>query len=268
MGNPLPRMIRRTGSFLVFLFFARAALPLRSHWPDREWKSARRGEGTVDKVMQEMGKTVFMTERVRVGRLILGPFETNAYVLVCLKTRCSLLVDAPGEPERILSALSGTFPQGILMTHSHSDHVGALARLRLERRLPVAAHPEDASALPVPADSLLHDGDRIPCGALEIGVLHTPGHTPGSLCFHMEGLLFSGDTLFPGGPGRTGSPEDFRRILESLRTRIFPLPDDVRVFPGHGEGTVLSRERVLFQAFCARGYSPALCGDVVWEETP
>ena len=97
--------------------------------------------------------------------------------------------------------------------------------------------------------------------------MHTPGHTPGSLCFYTKGYLISGDTLFPDGPGKTGSPADFRQIVESLRHKIFTLPEDTQVFPGHGNHTVLGKEKQAFETFSARPHDPNLCGDVLWSES-
>jgi glyoxylase-like metal-dependent hydrolase (beta-lactamase superfamily II) len=94
--------------------------------------------------------------------------------------------------------------------------------------------------------------------------LHTPGHTPGSVCFLIANYLIAGDTIFPGGPGRTGSPADFKRILDSLTGKIFVLPDDTRVFPGHGNSTILGKERQSFAAFSEQGLDANLCGDVLW----
>lgn len=210
-------------------------------------------------------ETLIQDESLRMVRLDLGPYGTNCYVVSCLRTGLSLVIDAPGEPAEILKALVGTDPHLILITHAHPDHYGALAELRARLAIPVAAHPLDADHLPVTVDRFLKDGDRIEIGALRFSVLHTPGHTPGSLCLLIGDILIAGDTLFPGGPGRTVSPGDFRQILQSLQTKIFPLPDSVRIYSGHGEPTLLSRERPLFEAFAARHHDPNLCGDVVWE---
>ena len=118
--------------------------------------------------------------------------------------------------------------------------------------------------MPIPPDTLLADGEGIAFGNIHLTVMHTPGHTPGSLCFYTEGYLISGDTLFPDGPGKTGSPADFRQIVESLQRKIFVLPDDTQVFAGHGQHTVLKKERLAFEAFAARSHDPNLCGDVLW----
>ena len=206
-----------------------------------------------------------MTERpALIRRIETAPYGTNAYVVSDPQTRQSLLVDAPAEPGRILQALEDTEPQAVLLTHGHFDHTGALKELASRLKVPVAAHAEDAGRLPLKPDVLLEDRETVPLGDNELTVLHTPGHTPGSLCFLLDDILLSGDTLFPGGPGRTATPSDFRRIVDSLTRRIFVLPDDTRVFPGHGEGTALKQEKDEFARFSARPIRPGLCGDVLW----
>jgi hydroxyacylglutathione hydrolase len=150
------------------------------------------------------------------------------------------------------------------MTHSHMDHTGALAQLKSALNVPIAAHTADAGKMPIAPDTLLADGQAITLGNIQLTAMHTPGHTPGSLCFYTKGYLISGDTLFPDGPGKTGSPADFRKIVESLKHKIFTLPENTQVFPGHGNHTVLGKEKQAFEAFFARPHDPNLCGDVLW----
>jgi glyoxylase-like metal-dependent hydrolase (beta-lactamase superfamily II) len=203
-------------------------------------------------------------ETIQIECYPLGPFGTNSYILRCLKTCDSVVVDAPGDAPTVLERLQSTNPKYILMTHNHMDHTGALAELKSILKVPIAAHAADAASLPVPADMLLADGEALKVGNIGLSILHTPGHTPGSLCFYTEGYLISGDTLFPDGPGKTGSPSAFRQIVESLQQKIFVLPDDTRVFPGHGDLTTLGKEKQAFEAFAARPHDPNLCGDVLW----
>jgi hydroxyacylglutathione hydrolase len=203
-------------------------------------------------------------ENVLIEKLQLGPFGTNTYIVVCQKTRDSLVVDAPAEADRIMDRLQGTNPRYILLTHDHMDHVGALAELRSRLKVPLAAHALDAGNLPSPPEILLNDGDTLALGDLKLKVLHTPGHTPGSLCFLTGKHLISGDTLFPGGPGKTWSPDAFRQVVESIRGKLFVLPDDTIVYPGHGETTMLKKEKEEFAVFSSRTHSPELCGDVLW----
>lgn len=210
-------------------------------------------------------ETVFSNPVVRIARCELGPYGANAYVVTCVQTRASVLIDAPAEAEKLLQALEGTTPGRILITHGHPDHLGALSALRASLHAPVLVHRRDAHDLPVAADGFVEDGDRVECGEVRLQVIHTPGHTEGSICLYSKGVLISGDTLFPGGPGRTRSPRDLSRILESIRLRILPLPADTKVLPGHGESTVLGKEKPSIEAFLARPHDPGLCGDVMWE---
>lgn len=203
-------------------------------------------------------------ELLRIERIETAPYDTNAYIIVCQATGESVLVDAPGDADRLLERMDGTKPVCILMTHSHMDHTGASNRIKEELGIPIAAHPADAGHLPVTAEMLLRDGNIIAFGKVTLEVLHTPGHTPGSLCFLTGKYLISGDTLFPGGPGKTHSPEDFRKIVESLERKIFVLPDDVKIYPGHGDSTILSKEKEEFAIFSGKSQEPGLCGDVLW----
>ncbi len=203
-------------------------------------------------------------DSIQIEKLELGPFGTNAYILICRQTGASVLVDAPGEASKILAQLKGSDPKYILMTHNHMDHTGALAEVKSALNVPIAAHRDDAGNLPLKPDMLLSDGDVIVCGDIHLTVLHTPGHTPGSLCFLTGNYLIAGDTIFPGGPGKTGSATDFKRIVESLSSKIFVLPEDTRIYPGHGNFAILKKEKQAFEAFSAGAHDPNLCGDVLW----
>ena len=203
-------------------------------------------------------------EDLQIDRLKLGPFETNCYILSCRQTGDSVLVDAPADAAEILKGLKGTNPRYILITHNHMDHLGALSELGTKLGIPVAAHPLDAKKLPSQPETDLHDGDTLSFGNIELRVLHTPGHTPGSLSFLTSRYLISGDTIFPGGPGKTWSPTDFRQIIESLTGKIFVLPDDTQIFPGHGDSTILKKEKTEFADFSSRPHDPDLYGDVLW----
>lgn len=203
-------------------------------------------------------------EKVKLERLVLGPYDTNCYVVSCKKTGQSVVVDTPAEGRRILAALEGTKPSYILITHNHMDHLGAFEEVRSALSVPVAAHPLDGERLPSKPEILLRDGDNIAFGELSLEVLHTPGHTPGSVCFYRAPILLSGDTIFPGGPGKTGSPGKLRQIIASIRDKILPLPEGTRIYPGHGESTNLAKERAEFEVFSSRPHDPDLCGDVLW----
>ena len=204
-------------------------------------------------------------DQIQIQRLSLGPFGTNSYILRCMKTGEGAIIDAPGDSDKVLEALKGINPKIILMTHDHMDHVGALTELKSSLNIPVAAHPSDTRGLPLSPDKMLEDGEIINIGEIALKVIHTPGHTPGSVGFLTGRYFLAGDTLFPGGPGKTRSPEALGQILETLTNKVFILPDETEVHPGHGDSTTLGKERPAFEAFKAKGYAPNLCGDVLWE---
>ena len=207
---------------------------------------------------------VIKNEYVQIDRLKLGPFDTNSYILTCPLTGESVLVDAPAEASEILKALKETNPKYILITHNHMDHIGALSELKSKLRIPIGAHPLDVRGLPLQPEILLEDGEKVSYGKISLTVLHTPGHTPGSLCFLVGKHLISGDTIFPGGPGKTKSPADLKRIIESITSKIFVLPDDTAIYPGHGNSTILRKEKKEFATFSSRPRDPNLFGDVLW----
>jgi hydroxyacylglutathione hydrolase len=207
---------------------------------------------------------IFNDENLHIEKLQLGPYGTNAYILVCKNTLDSLVVDAPAEADTIMSSLEGTNPRYILLTHDHVDHIGALTELREALEVPLVAHHADSVRLSPAPEMPVSDGYKFKLGNLEFRVLHTPGHTPGSICFHTGKHLFSGDTLFPGGPGKTWSPGDFGQIMESIKTKLMVLPDDTNIYPGHGETTVLKKEREEIVIFDSHPHKPELCGDVLW----
>jgi len=207
---------------------------------------------------------VAKNDYIQIDKLTLGPFGTNSYIMTCRLTGDSVLVDAPAEAGEILKRLKATNPVYILITHNHMDHLGALSELKSRLGIPVAAHPLDAKNLPSPVKILLRDGDTVSFGNVELGVLHTPGHTPGGLCFLAGEYLISGDTIFPGGPGKTWSPDDFRQIIECIASKIFVLPEDTQIYPGHGDSTILKKEKAEFAIFSSQHHDPNLCGDVLW----
>ncbi len=207
-------------------------------------------------------------DKLQIDNLQLDPFGTNTYILTCRQTGDSILIDAPAEANVIMEQLKGTKPRYILMTHNHMDHIGALSELKAKLKITLAAHAADAKSLPVPPDRLLNDGDTVAFGNIVLEVRHTPGHTTSSLCFRVGNYLLSGDTLFPGGPGKTRSPADLRQIIESITGKLFTMDDNTQVYPGHGNPTSLKKEKDEFAVFSSRPHDPDLCGDILWLSAP
>jgi hydroxyacylglutathione hydrolase len=203
-------------------------------------------------------------ENIQIHQLSLGPYETNTYIVTYLKTKASVIIDAPGDAEKVIEAVKGTEVKYILMTHNHMDHTGAMAELRSELGVPIAGHKADAGRMPVKPDMLLDGGETLSVGNLEIRVIHTPGHTPGGLCFYTGNYLLAGDTIFKDGPGRTNSPAALKQVIESITEKIFTLPDDTQIFSGHGDSTVLKEEKDKYAVFASKSHDPKLCGDIVW----
>jgi len=201
---------------------------------------------------------------IRANKLVIPPFDNNCYIIICKQTREAVVIDAPGKVARILAATKEVNVRYIIITHTHSDHISALVRLKENLKVPVAVHPAEANNLPSPPDLMLEDGDAVDFGKVSLRVLHTPGHSPGSICLFVNGYLFSGDTLFPGGPGHTHDPSSFNQIVNSIKQKLFILPDSTRVYPGHGADTVLGKEKQEFVTFTSHPYPLTLCGDVLW----
>lgn len=192
-----------------------------------------------------------------VRRRRVGPLDNAAYLVACPETGEAVLIDAANEAERLIEAAAGLNLVAVLETHGHWDHWQALAQVATH--FPgawVAAHPEDLDMFPPPPPAHhLHDGEVVEFGRRRLTVMHTPGHTWGSVCFLGDGMVFTGDTLFPGGPGATRPPEgDFTTIMASIESRLLPLASETVVFPGHGEATTIGRERPSMATWARRGW--------------
>jgi glyoxylase-like metal-dependent hydrolase (beta-lactamase superfamily II) len=190
---------------------------------------------------------------IAIRKIEVGSMENNVYILECPETHDAFLIDGCFEADRVVSGAEGVTVTAILQTHGHPDHVQALAELKTRLDVPVYAHPGDH--YPVAIDRDLADGDVLPLGNREVTVLHTPGHTPGGVCFLTGRHLISGDTLFPGGPGGThGDGRDFEEIIAAIEAKLFTLPDDTAVYPGHGADTTIGAEKPHLQEWKERGW--------------
>lgn len=182
------------------------------------------------------------------------PFENNVYVLVDPTSSECLVIDA-SEAQPIVDATRGLSVTAILITHGHRDHHAELPQLRELVPARVGINPADTKMLPVPPDFPITDGQEFAFGRHRLRAIATPGHTPGGTCFLIGKYLFSGDTLFPGGPGNTSNPYgDFPTIIESIRSCLFSLPDETVVLPGHGRATTIGAERPHLDEWTARGW--------------
>jgi glyoxylase-like metal-dependent hydrolase (beta-lactamase superfamily II) len=198
--------------------------------------------------------------RLLVRKLSVGPMDNNVYVIADGETRDALIVDAANEDDRIRAVVSDLSPIAVVQTHGHFDHVGAWDDLAADPGLPIWGHPGDVDLFPHEPDRDLGDGEVIDVGGVEVRVIHTPGHTPGSIHFLVQGderpHLFTGDSLFPGGPGNTWNDERrFTQLMDGLEEKIFgPLPDGTWIYPGHGDDTTLGEERPKIPEWRERGW--------------
>ena len=191
---------------------------------------------------------------VRVDKLIVGPFENNVFVVRCKRTGDAVLIDAANEHELLVEVCRRSGVRRVLTTHGHWDHIQAVTAVR-DAGIDVGIAARDAEMLPS-YDFVIPDDEVYPVGDLRLRSVHTPGHTLGSTSFRLEDspLLFTGDTLFPGGPGNTNrNPEAFARVMRSVDD-LFAFGDDVAVSPGHGLDTTLGRERPYVEVWRRRGW--------------
>ncbi len=180
-------------------------------------------------------------------KIVVGPFQANCYIVGHPETREGLVIDPGGDVHRIVTELGRAQVRllYILITHGHVDHTAGAPDLARITGAPVLIHPLDAQGLDFRPHGSLTEGQEIRLGSYTISVIHTPGHSPGGVCFHAPGAVFTGDTLFAGSIGRTDFPGGNHDLLvEGVSTKIFTLGDDLRVYPGHGPASTIGRERL------------------------
>jgi glyoxylase-like metal-dependent hydrolase (beta-lactamase superfamily II) len=199
----------------------------------------------------------FEDDQLEIHKLVVGPYDNNVFVLRCRATGDAVLLDAANEHEKLLELAQSLNVRRVLETHGHWDHIQAVPAMR-EAGYEVAVTALDAPRLKdVGYDVFLDDKEVVEVGRVRLDAIHTPGHTEGSICFKVAGspILFSGDTLFPGGPGNaTFEGGDFATIVQSIDSKLFTLPPDTIVLPGHGDDTTVGTERPHLQEWIDRGW--------------
>jgi glyoxylase-like metal-dependent hydrolase (beta-lactamase superfamily II) len=201
-----------------------------------------------------------------------GPWPMNTYALICPTTRRSVLIDPGADAETLLGMLTGSTPSGILITHTHPDHIGALGELRTRIDAPVLAHAgPHFDNRPLSTDRVLQDGDTITLGEYTIRVYYTPGHIDDQICFALwdeagqgDHRVIVGDTIFEGGPGKTWSTEGFRITRQTLSDVVLAWPDEAVCYPGHGPSFRLGDKRPDIEAFLAKDHGDFF-GDATWD---
>jgi len=207
----------------------------------------------------------FENDTVRIHKTVASPYDNNAYIIVCKATNKSLIIDIPKDAVTVLAEAKDTDVVSVAITHGHGDHIEGYAEFRAGLTAPFGLHKDDADRLlPHVSEFYLEDGATIEVGELSLKLMHTPGHTPGGVCLLLGKHLFSGDTLFPGGPGKTQTPDALKQVITSITERLFVLPDDTNVYPGHGSDTTIGASKAEYAVFTSRDHAADLSGDVLW----
>lgn len=209
------------------------------------------------------------TPSLRIIRVAnVGPDGNNIYLIVDPSTEEAAFIDAPAEPEKAIEIARGVRPTKILMTHTHADHTVGLETLTSHYGATVHCHPAEPYLNPTLIDRRIEHGEMVEIGATRWTSIHNPGHTPGSTSYFRSdrfgAILFSGDTLFPGGPGWSATPVHLREEIASIRERLFTLPPETVVYPGHGDSTTIRQARAEYEVFASKPHPDDLHGDVLW----
>jgi glyoxylase-like metal-dependent hydrolase (beta-lactamase superfamily II) len=202
------------------------------------------------------------------GLVIAGPagFGNNIYVIIDHATNDAAFVDAPAEVEQSIAAAesAGVRPSKILLTHSHADHTASIDALKAKYGCEVYGDRREPGLKPGQLDHEVSHGGEVKVGRMTFRVLSVPGHTPGSTTFVHGRHAFVGDTLFPGGPGHSRSPELLRQEIDSITTHLYALPDDTTIWPGHGAKSTIGESKKEYEVFASKPHEPGLHGDVLW----
>ncbi len=214
-------------------------------------------------------ETLVETPAIRILRVPdVGPEANNVYLIVDRATNESAFVDAPSDPEQWVGIADGTKLTKVLITHSHGDHTPSIPLLKERFGVQVLCHPAEPWIDQDAIDVRLGPGDTVSIGGSEWTAIFNPGHTPGSTSFYRQdvhgSVLFSGDTLFPGGPGWSASPLHLRTEIDSIRDRLLTLPPETVIYPGHGPSGHIRTSRAEFTVFRSKPHPDNLSGDVLW----
>ncbi len=207
-----------------------------------------------------------MAANLELRMRVVGPWSLNAYALVCRSTGASVLVDPGAEPDLLDEMLAGSTLGAILLTHTHLDHIGALAEIRARRHAPLMLHPgPHADEMQLDADRWLNHGDTLSVGASRLRIYHAPGHTADQVCIGIENdpRVIVGDTIFEGGPGKTWRAHDFQMTRHTLREVVLRWPDETICYPGHGSAFRLGHRRQDIEAFLSKDHGDFF-GDATW----
>ncbi len=210
--------------------------------------------------------------RLQLKQETVGKWQENCYLLIDPDTKDAALIDPGEEFDKIAKLVGRACVKKILLTHTDLDHIGALEQARVAYRAPVFVHERDVERPSHPEAprekirdaQLLKEGQTIRIGKHSLKVYEVPGHSPGHVIFVFDQRAIVGDAIFPGGPGRSHTPDDLQTALFHLQRVIFRLPDNVKLYPGHGQPTTVGAERENFMRFIARPRAADLQGDVSW----